>query len=88
MASHGIHDVAAVLRIYFRELPDPVIPFSFYEPLMEIQRNATLTIEERIQSIKNIILTIPPTNTALLKYLIGFLQEVEAFSQINKMTVS
>jgi len=83
-----VHDVAAVLRVYFRELPVPVIPFEFYEPLMNVQRNADLSIDDRVQAIKKIIVTLPPTNTALLKYLVRFLQEVEAYSHINKMTVS
>jgi len=84
----AVHDVAAVLRIYFRELPVPVIPFEYYEPLMEIQRDVNLEISVRVQSIKKIMEQLPPTNTALLKYLIQFLQEVEAFSHKNKMTVS
>jgi len=83
-----VHDVAAVLRIYFREMPVPVIPFEYYEPLMEIQRDADLEISVRVQSIKKIINELPATSTALLKYLIRFLQEVEAQSHVNKMTVS
>jgi len=88
MDNCDVHDVAAVLRLYFRELPSPVIPFSFYEPLMEIQRNAGLSLEERVNSIKRIILEIPPLNMPLLKYLIQFLQAVEEHSYINRMTVS
>jgi hypothetical protein len=88
MEGCDVHDVAAVLRLYFRELPSPVIPFSFYEPLMEIQRNKSLSREERVESIKRIILEIPPLNLPLLKYLIQFLHNVEEYSYVNRMTVS
>ena len=74
--------------MYLRELPNPVIPYSFYEPLMEIQRDANLPIVERVNAIQQIVAKIPISNTPLLQYLIRFLQDVEEFSHINKMTVS
>ena len=36
------HDVAAVLRIFMRELPEPVIPFALYDPLIAVQRKLHL----------------------------------------------
>ena len=32
------HDVAGALRHYFAELPEPLIPFEYYEQFMEVQR--------------------------------------------------
>jgi hypothetical protein len=32
------HDIARILRIFLRDLPEPVIPFDLYEPLVSIQR--------------------------------------------------
>merc|ERR1712137_1209768 len=88
LSSHKIHDIAAVLRIFFREMPEPVIPFEMYEPLMEVQRNADLERNKRVEAIRRIILGLSPSSTALLCYLIGFLQDIEEHSAVNKMTVS
>lgn len=84
----NVHDVAAVLRIFFRELPEPVIPFNLYEPLLEVQRNAKIPIDERISLLRDILKNLPEEHLPLLKYLIRFLQDVEEQSEFNKMTVS
>ena len=86
--TYNIHDVGAVLRIFFRELPDPLIPFRLYEPLMEIQRDVSLQIRDRIVAIRSVIEQMPPGHVPLLRYLIRFLQDVEEHSDVNKMTVS
>ena len=87
LEDHNIHDITAILRIYFQELPEPVIPFDYYETLMEVQRNADLPIEERIARIKDVIDNIPQANSTLLKYIIEYLQKIEEHSTVNKMTV-
>lgn len=88
LSSYKTHDIAAVLRIFFREMPEPVIPFEMYEPLMEVQRNADLERSKRVEIIRKIIIGLSPSSTALLCYLIGFLQDIEEHSAVNKMTVS
>lgn len=88
LSSYKTHDIAAVLRIFFREMPEPVIPFEMYEPLMEVQRNADLERSKRVEAIRKIIIDLSPSSTALLCYLIGFLQDIEEHSTVNKMTVS
>ena len=88
LASYNVHDVAAVLRVFFREMPEPVIPFEMYEPLMEVQRNVDLPIDSRVRAIKDIILGLSPSNAALLRFLVKFLQDIEEHSNVNKMTVS
>lgn len=87
LRKHDVHDVAAVLRIFFRDLPEPLIPFSLYEPLLSIQRDENLTLDQRLRAIKGIIDKIPPVHSNVLNYLIKFLLDVEEYSDINKMTV-
>ena len=88
LSKYNVHDVAAVLRIFFREMPEPVIPFDMYEPLLEIQRDASIPLDERIQRIKNVLVNLPPAHVPMLRYLVQFLQDVEEQSEYNKMTVS
>jgi len=83
-----VHDVGSVLKIFFRELPEPLVPFALFEPLMDVQRNGSLEREERLNALKPILHQLPPTNITLLKYLVQFLQDIEEHSDVNKMTVS
>ena len=34
--THGIHTVASLLKGYLRSLPEPVIPFNYYEELRTV----------------------------------------------------
>ena len=88
MSPYDVHDVGAVLRVFFRDLPEPVIPFRLYEPLMEIQRDASITLDERSTRIQGILDQMPKPHIPLLRYLIAFLQDIEEQSDANKMTVS
>ena len=31
-----VHSVASLLKLYLRELPEPIVPRQFYEPVMKI----------------------------------------------------
>jgi len=88
LSPYDVHDVAAVLRIFFRELPEPVIPFDLYEPLLKIQRDANIPLDTRISEIKKVLQQIPQAHLPILQYLIKFLQDVEEHCEVNKMTVS
>lgn len=59
-----------------------------YEPLLTIQRDASIPFDDRIRAIKKILLSLPPIHLNILKYLINFLQKVEDQAEFNKMTVS
>lgn len=32
---HNVHEVTTLLKMYFRELPDPVVPTAHYHTLLE-----------------------------------------------------
>lgn len=37
--THGIHTVASLLKGYLRSLPEPVIPFYYYEELRTVTKS-------------------------------------------------
>jgi len=88
LSKQNPHDVAEVLRGFFRDLPEPVIPFHLYEPLVKIQKDASLQLEDRIEELKSVIIRVPIIRMPLLKHLVKFLQDVEGHSETNKMTVA
>lgn len=72
----GVHDLASLLKLWFRDLPDPTIPVSMLGSLSD-------TYEKK--NYFDFIATLPPAHYNVLKYLIGFLQEMSKFEAQTKM---
>ncbi|TPX36326.1 hypothetical protein SmJEL517_g01634 [Synchytrium microbalum] len=78
-----INVVAAVLKLYFRELQNPLVPFEFYEEFIEAAKISDYN--ERLMQIKALIHSLPKCNFETFQYLIQHLQKVAAEGEINKM---
>ncbi len=82
-----VHTVASLLKLYLRELPEPVVPRQFYEPVMKIvQRDLHVAPEKAMNSLQALLTHMPRNNYNLLQYLTHFLYEVSNKSEVNKMT--
>ncbi|KAM3830589.1 rho GTPase-activating protein 25 [Vipera latastei] len=82
-----VHTVASLLKLYLRELPQPVIPWSQYEDFLLCGQ--LLTSEEgkgHAQLVKQLA-SLPQDNYNLLSYICRFLHEVQQSSDTNKMSV-
>ncbi|XP_041425060.1 rho GTPase-activating protein 22 isoform X3 [Xenopus laevis] len=82
-----VHTVASLLKLYLRELPEPVIPFSRYQDFLRCAHTLSRDQEEGTQEICILIKGLPPVNYNLLKYICSFLDEVQSHSDTNKMSV-
>jgi hypothetical protein len=80
------HDVATLLKTYFRMLPQPLVPVSHYDPLMEAVRAEHKTKEELVQAVMTVIRDVPSPHRECLGFIIHFLKRVSANSDVNKMT--
>ncbi|KAF5403576.1 hypothetical protein PHET_02986 [Paragonimus heterotremus] len=71
---HNVHVAAGLLKLYLRELPEPIIPFDFYERLkatgFHIADGQDLTVLIRTLEM------LPAPNYHLLQFLCQFLFEV------------
>ncbi|XP_051900033.1 uncharacterized protein LOC127586267 [Pristis pectinata] len=78
-------DVAGLLKQFFRELPEPIVPAGFHGPLCQAQRLQT----EDERSAVTLLLTclMPRPNVTTMKYFLSFLQTVAGRSEKNKMGV-
>jgi len=89
-----IHDygdpytIAALLKLYLRELPEPLIPFNSYQPLIALGRVILEGKEPPMEGIKELIKSLPLANKTILKLLFELLSKVAGFESVNKMTPS
>jgi len=81
---NSIYDVCGVLGDFFRELPEPLLTWKLYDPLVESVKEPDL--QKRLSNYRGVFNQLPAANYVLLKYFVAFLVKVEAHSDINKMT--
>ncbi|KAK1160487.1 rho GTPase-activating protein 11A-like [Acipenser oxyrinchus oxyrinchus] len=76
-------DVAGLLKQFFRELPEPVIPTDLHEAFFKAQQLPT----EEEQSTATVLLScmLPERTTNALRYFFNFLKNVSQRSAENKM---
>jgi len=82
----SVHVVCNLIKTFFRELPEPVIPYNCYEECINTasdKNNAT-----RFDRIRAIMQKMPKPNKFLYQALIQCLGAVAANSRANKMTAS
>lgn len=68
------HSLCAILKQYFRELPEPIFPFDNYDKYIAIADSQDEA--ERIIKIKETIDSLPKPNYVLLSFLMKFLTNV------------
>ncbi|XP_067042221.1 rho GTPase-activating protein 24-like isoform X1 [Acropora muricata] len=80
-----VHSVASVLKSYFRELPEPLIPYDYFEVFLTAARCYEMREEDGIIAVQNQLKTLPQPNYSLLRFLCRFLHEVQKHCEQNKM---
>lgn len=78
-----VHLTAVILKTFLRELPEPLLTFNLYNYVVGF---SSLEPEKKVESTRDTLKTLPEENYEVLRFLIGFLVEVSARSQENKMT--
>ncbi|CAM9326296.1 unnamed protein product, partial [Sphacelaria rigidula] len=86
LRGENVNMVAQLLKAFFRELPEPLIPFSAYDKVVAIAKAAGAPDERWVQAMKGVLWSIPIANYNCLRFLFGFLRKVAANSGANRMT--
>uniref|UniRef100_A0A3Q1GCP3 Rho GTPase activating protein 22 n=1 Tax=Acanthochromis polyacanthus TaxID=80966 RepID=A0A3Q1GCP3_9TELE len=86
-SSTDVHTVASLLKLYIRELPEPIIPFSKYTQFLSCAQLLTKDKEMGIIELGKQVKSLPQVNYNILKYICKFLDEVQSHSNENKMSV-
>ncbi|XP_029305742.1 rho GTPase-activating protein 22 isoform X1 [Cottoperca gobio] len=82
-----VHTVASLIKLYIRELPEPIIPFPKYTQFLSCAQLLTKDKTIGIIELGKLVKSLPQVNYNLLTYICKFLDEVQSHSNENKMSV-
>jgi len=77
------HAVAGLLKMFLRELPEPLCTFELHEKFLEIQRFHS---EDMLEKSKHLLNSLPSDHRTLFLELLSLLLKVSSYSEFNKMT--
>ncbi|XP_054830614.1 rho GTPase-activating protein 31 [Eublepharis macularius] len=78
-----IHCVGSLCKLYFRELPNPLLTYELYKKFTEAI--SSCPEEEQLVQIQNAIQELPPSHYRTLEYLIKHLTHLASFSSMTNM---
>ncbi|KAI9359688.1 Rho GTPase activation protein [Zopfochytrium polystomum] len=81
-----INLVTGLLKSYFRELQNPLIPFEFYDQFIGSAK--IQDYNERLITLKTLVQSLPQSNYQVLEYLMRHLNRIASHSDVNKMEPS
>lgn len=81
----GVHEVATLLKLYFRLLAEPLIPVETAHQLVGTMRERKNDHDAMIKSMQAIVEAIISPNRECLGFLVSFLREVVQFESVNQM---
>ncbi|XP_062983014.1 rho GTPase-activating protein 31 [Elgaria multicarinata webbii] len=78
-----IHCVGSLCKLYFRELPNPLLTYELYKKFTEAV--SCFPEEEQLAQIQNVIQELPPSHYRTLEYLSKHLALLASFSCMTNM---
>ncbi|XP_051870908.1 rho GTPase-activating protein 31 isoform X1 [Pristis pectinata] len=78
-----IHCVGSLCKLYFRELPNPLLTYELYKKFTEAV--TAQSEEEQLVRIQNVIKELPPPHYRTLEYLSKHLTHIASFSTKTNM---
>ncbi|XP_060532986.1 GTPase-activating protein CdGAPr isoform X3 [Cylas formicarius] len=87
-----IHSVASLLKMYFRELPNPLCTYQLYQSFVNAVQGCgtairtTETDHERLLKMREAVQKLPPPHYRTLEYLMRHLARVANHSESTGMT--
>ncbi|XP_062995595.1 rho GTPase-activating protein 32 isoform X2 [Elgaria multicarinata webbii] len=78
-----IHCVGSLCKLYFRELPNPLLTYQLYEKFSDAVSAAT--DEERLVKIHDVIQQLPPPHYRTLEFLMRHLAHLADYCTITNM---
>ncbi|XP_051022234.1 rho GTPase-activating protein 15 [Acomys russatus] len=79
-----IHVVTGALKMFFRELSEPLFPYSFFERFVEAIKKQDSNV--RTETIKSLVRSLPAPNHDTIKILFGHLTKIVANASQNLMS--
>ncbi|XP_053561822.1 rho GTPase-activating protein 31 [Bombina bombina] len=80
-----IHCVGSLCKLYFRELPNPLLTYQLYKKFTDA---VSCSLEgEKLSRIHNIIQELPPSHYRTLEYLSKHLTHIASYSSMTNMHI-
>ncbi|XP_040600542.1 rho GTPase-activating protein 36 isoform X2 [Mesocricetus auratus] len=76
--SVNVHDVAALLRVFFREMKDSVVPDDLY---MSFLLTATLKPQDQVSALQLLVYLMPPCHSDTLERLLKALHKITEYCE-------
>lgn len=80
--NHAI-DIASCLKSFFRDLPEPLIPYAYHDLFV----HCALLKSYRIQALLLACTLLPPYHLNTLAFFMEFLKKVSMYEKQNKMSI-
>ncbi|KAL6094580.1 arhgap27 [Pungitius sinensis] len=80
-----VHVITGALKLFFRELPEPLFPFSHFNNFIAAIR--TPDYKTKVSRMYELVQSLPSPNHDTMKLLFGHLRRVIQFGEDNRMTV-
>ncbi|PWN50602.1 Rho GTPase activation protein [Violaceomyces palustris] len=87
-SKYSIHDAASVLRRYFNQMPEPIVPLDLYSEFRNVMAKEPFDIDSAIKTYRLLITSSPPANQYLLLYVLDLLAVFARKSDKNLMPAS
>ncbi|GAA5804433.1 hypothetical protein HPULCUR_009926 [Helicostylum pulchrum] len=83
---NDINVITGLLKLYFRELKNPLFTYEYYDRVIEAAR--LQDYDERMFRLKSIVQVLPIAHYKVMQYLVKHLERVKDQSKTNKMESS
>ncbi|XP_043671048.1 rho GTPase-activating protein 24-like isoform X1 [Vespula pensylvanica] len=80
--NHAI-DVANCLKTFFRDLPEPLIPYTYHDLFL----HCAMLKNHRVQALLLACVLLPPYHLNTLAFIMEFLKKVSLYEKQNKMSI-
>ncbi|XP_054244536.1 rho GTPase-activating protein 36 [Indicator indicator] len=77
----SVHDVAALLKEFLRDMPDPLIPRELYSPFLS---TASMEGPAQLGTLQLLLFLLPPCHSDTLHRLLSFLSQVAQHAQSSR----
>ncbi|CAL8102274.1 unnamed protein product [Calicophoron daubneyi] len=84
--THSVHVAAGLLKKYLHELPEPLVPYRYYDRL----KSAGFIIEsgQDLEPVTAVLETLPSPNYNLMQFICQLLHEVSQHESNNRMSIA
>ncbi|XP_069390812.1 rho GTPase-activating protein 9 isoform X2 [Paralichthys olivaceus] len=79
-----IHVITGAMKLFFRELPEPLVPYGFFTDIVETVKMSDYM--DKVDRLKCLVLNMPPPNHDTLLFICRHLRRVLEHSDTNRMT--